>query len=397
MYKYQYLIVGGGMTGDSAVRGIREVDDTGAVGVIGAELHFPYDRPPLSKSLWKDAPVDSIWRRREKSGVTFHLGRTACALDTYRKQVIDDHGDIYSFDKLLLATGCRPRRLPIQDEHIIYFRTLDDYTDLRIITDNRRRLAIIGSGFIGAEVAAALAAIGKEVVMIFRGTGIGNQLFPPDLSLFLNEYYEHKGVELLPHTVVKATGRRGDKMQLVVSDTKTDSVRELEVDGVVAGIGTVPNVELAQSAGLEVSDGIRVSSGLVTSDSSIYSAGDVASFYHEVLGKWLRVEHEENANVMGRLAGNAMAGKAVTYQQLPFFYSDLFDLGYEAVGDVRRSLGTIAEWKQPYRKGVVYYLKDRHLRGVLLWNVFGKVDAGRNLIKEAGPFQPSDLKGRIKN
>jgi NADPH-dependent 2,4-dienoyl-CoA reductase/sulfur reductase-like enzyme len=164
---------------------------------------------------------------------------------------------------------------------------------------------------------------------------------------------------------------------------------------VVAGIGIQPNVELAQAAGLKVDNGIHVDRGLRTSHPGIYSAGDVANFYNPALDGRLRVEHEDNANTMGQLAGQAMAGRTVSYDHLPSFYSDLFELGFEAVGNVDARLETVADWKEPFREGVVYYLRDARVRGVLLWNVWEQVDAARKLIAEAGPFRAENLRGRL--
>ncbi len=138
-----------------------------------------------------------------------------------------------------------------------------------------------------------------------------------------------------------------------------------------------------------------VDEGLRTSDPSIFAAGDVARFYSPALAKWVRVEHEDNANTMGALAGRAMAGEAVAYRHLPYFYSDLFDLGYEAVGELDSRLETVSDWHDPYRKGVVYYVLEGRVRGVLLWNVWEQVNAARELIADAGPFRPQDLRGKI--
>src|SRR5204863_8081394 len=156
-----------------------------------------------------------------------------------------------------------------------------------------------------------------------------------------------------------------------------------------------PNVELARTARAQVDDGIVVDEFLQMTQTDLYAAGDVARFHNPALEKSLRVEHEDNANTMGRQAGRNMAGRAEPYHHLPFFYSDLFDLGYEAVGELDARLETVADWKTPFKEGVIYYLRDRRVRGVLLWNVWKKVDAARNLISEPGPFQPADLKGRL--
>lgn len=249
---------------------------------------------------------------------------------------------------------------------------------------------MIGGGFIGSEIAAALALNGLEVVMVFPDESLGTRVFPPDLSRFVTEYYRGKGVEVLAGEVVTDVLSRGEEVTV-----RTRGGRELHADGVVAGLGIRPNVQLAEQASLAVEDGIVVDEHLRSSHPDIYAAGDVASFYNPALGRCLRVEHEDNANAMGRVAGRAMAGQPEVYHHLPFFYSDLFDLGYEAVGEVDARLETAADWKDPFREGVVYYLRDRRVRGVLLWNTWGQVDAAPALIAEPGPFRPRDLKGRL--
>lgn len=395
MPNYTYLIVGGGMTAGAAIGGIREVDPNGSVGLIGAESHPPYDRPPLSKKLWKGKPLESIWRHTEGQHINLHLGRTVRRLDPQNKRVTDDQETDYGYDKLLLATGGTPRRLPFGGEQIIYYRTVDDYQRLRAQTQTGQHFAVIGGGFIGSEVAAALALNGNKVVMAFPESAIGARIFPPDLAGFLNDFYRQKGVEVLPGQVVQGMAMRDGRAVLKIHNAQGQGERDVTADGVIAGIGIQPNVELAQAAGLEVDNGIRVDASLRTSHSDIYAAGDVANFYNPALDKRMRVEHEDNANTMGRLAGQAMAGRSVTYDYLPYFYSDLFELGFEAVGEVDSRLETVADWKEPYREGVVYYLRDGRVRGVLLWNVWDQVDAARKLIADTGPFSAENLKGRL--
>lgn len=395
MISYNYVIVGGGMTAASAVHGIREVDTKGSIALFSSEKHPPYDRPPLSKKLWKGKPLESIWRPIENEGITFHQGRTVRNLNLVNKCVADDQGTSYNYDKLLLATGGTPRRLPFGGDQIIYYRTLDDYQRLRSLTTTGRQFAVIGSGFIGSEVAAALAMNGMNVMMAFPETAIGSRVFPSDLANFLNDYYRQKGVDVLPGQTVNGLESNGGRSVLKIHDAKIDSKREIVVDGVVAGIGIQPNVELAQTAGLVVENGIHVDASLRTSHTDVYAAGDVANFYNPTLAKRMRVEHEDNANTMGLLAGQSMAGRTVNYEHLPSFYSDLFELGYEAVGEVDSRLQIVSDWKEPYREGVVYYLRDGRVRGVLLWNVWDQVDAARKLIAEPGPFGPGNLIGRL--
>ncbi len=390
MTNYQYLIIGGGMTAAAAVAGIREVDSTGTIGVISEEPDAPYDRPPLSKGLWKGKPLGIIWRKTESKGVTIHLGRAVKKIDAKQKRIVDDKGEVFAYQKLLLATGGRPRLLPFGGDQIIYFRTLPDYRGLRALTEKGRRFAVIGGGFIGSEIAAALALNGKEVVMIFPGKDIGDRIFPRPLAQFVSNFYKQKGIEVLAGEEVINLGIRGDKRVL-----KTRTNREIEVDGVVAGVGIEPNVELAQAIGLKVGNGIIVDEFLRTSFPEIYAAGDVAVFFNPALGKRIRVEHEDNANSMGRLAGRNMAGKSEPYTHLPFFYSDMFDLGYEAVGEVDARLEIFADWKRPNEEGVIYYLQNDRVRGVLLWNVWEQVEAARQLIAEPGPLTAKNLKGRL--
>ncbi|MDO9235593.1 MAG: FAD-dependent oxidoreductase [Aquabacterium sp.] len=390
MTNYPYLIIGGGMTAAAAVDGIREVDSTGSIGLISAELDAPYDRPPLSKALWKGKPVDVIWRKTENKGVEIHLGRVAKEIFPQQKRVVDDKRDVFTYQKLLLATGGKPRRLPFGGGHIIYFRTLPDYWHLRALTETGQRFAVIGGGFIGSEIAAALAMNGKEVVMIFPGKAIVDRVFPTPLAQFVSDFYRQKGVEILAGEEIVGLETLGNQHVL-----KTRTNREIVVDGVVAGVGIEPNVELAQSVGLEVENGIVVDEFLRTRLPDIYAAGDVAAFYNPALGKRIRVEHEDNANAMGRLAGRNMAGKSESYHHLPYFYSDMFDLGYEAVGEVDSRLETFADWKRPNEEGVIYYLQNDRVRGVLLWNVWEQVEAARQLIAEPGPFTAKDLKGRL--
>jgi len=395
MPNYRYLIVGGGMTADAAIHGIREVDSSGGIGLIGSEAHPPYNRPPLSKGLWKGKPLDSVWRKSDGLGVDLHLGRRATRVDPQNRQVTDDQGTVHAFEKLLLATGVRPRRLSFGAERIIYYRTLDDYEKLRALTERGRRFAVIGGGFIGSEIAAALAMNGKEVVLAFPDGQIGARMYPPDLAKFVSDHYRGKGVEVLSGASVTGMEGTQDKPTLKIRDAGTGKERGITVDGVVAGVGVEPNTELAAAAGLKVENGIRVDATLRTSHPDIFAAGDVASFHNPALDQWLRVEHEDNANSMGAMVGRSMAGGTVSYDHLPFFYSDLFELGYEAVGEVDSRLETVADWKDPFHEGVVYYLRGGRVRGVLLWNVWEQVDAARKLIAESGPFSANNLKGRL--
>jgi 3-phenylpropionate/trans-cinnamate dioxygenase ferredoxin reductase component len=239
-------------------------------------------------------------------------------------------------------------------------------------------------------MAAALKGDERQVFMVFPEKGIGGLMFPSDLALRLNEYYREHGVEVYPDTLVSSMEREGDGYVLHSKDG-----REFTADAVIAGVGIEPNDELARRAGIEVEDGVLVDRFLRTSAPDIFAAGDVARFNDPVLGEMRRVEHEDNAISMGGTAGRNMCGDPEPYDYSPYFYSDLFELGYEAVGDLDPSLDTWADWKDLQDSGAVYYLKERKLRGILLWNAFGHTDAARDLIAEGREWATADLEGRI--
>ena len=375
MKSVRYLIIGGGMTADAAARATRDSDPNGSIGIMSDDPHPPYNRPPLSKGLWKGDDPEKVWRGTDKIGVELRLARHATAVNTKQKTVTDDRGNVVSYEKLLLATGGTPRRLPMQTGQIIYYRTFDDYLRLRALANEKLRFAVLGGGFIGSEIAAALRLVGRDVTMLVPEDGIGARVFPADLSHFLVDYYREQGVDV--RTGEGLAGLQQSAGKVVV---RTTHGKEIPADVIVAGLGIQPNVELAEQAGLRVENGIVVDELLMTSAPDVFAAGDVANFFNPALGTRIRVEHEDNANAMGAAAGRSMAGKGSPYTHLPFFYSDLFALGYEAVGELDPRLETESRWKEPFREGVVYYLKDGKVRGVLLWNTWGQVDNARAVI-----------------
>ena len=388
MAEYRYLIVGGGMTADAACKGIRDHDPDGLIGLFGEDPNEPYARPPLTKALWKGKPEDSIWRGTPDLGVDLHLGRTIVTLDLDGHSATDDEGATHSYERLLLATGGTPRRVPAWDDGVIYYRTLDHYRKLRPLAHDGTRAAVIGGGFIGSELAAALTMNDCSVSIVVPEVGIGARIFPASLSEFVNGYYRDKGVAVLAEEKVSGVARDGDGYRV-----ETESGKTVDADVVVAGLGIVPRTDLAEKSGLPVDDGIVVDDrGRVGGHDDVFAAGDVARFPATALGGLRRVEHENHANSHGRHVGANMAGADQPYDYLPYFYSDLFELGYEAIGDTDSRLEVVDEWAEPNRKGVVCYVEDGKPRGFLLWDVWDKVDRARELIAAGDPVDRAAIR-----
>ncbi len=395
MKSYDYLIVGSGMTAASAALAIREVDKKAVIGMIGSENHAPYNRPPLSKKLWHGKPEDTIWFKLPEDNFDLVTNTRVESLDPEHKQIVDEHGNRYGYKKLLLATGGTPRVIPNAPSEIIYYRTVDDYHMLRSWLGKQAKIVILGGGFIGSEVAASLVDNGEKVGMIYLEGLIGERVYPKGLAEYVTRYFQGKGIEVHPSVDIQGIEKKGNSLVMHARDGQ-----DITADHIIAGLGIIPNTELAAAAGIAIAGpeggrGIIVDEHLRTNFENIYAAGDVASFYNPALKRSMRVEHEDNALTMGKTAGLNMAGQVTPYIHQPYFYSDIFELGYEAVGELDSRLDIIEDWVDPYKQGIVYYLRDQKVRGVLLWNTWGQVDAARKLIAEGETHTEADLKVRL--
>jgi NAD(P)H-nitrite reductase large subunit len=396
---YDYVIVGAGLAGASAVEGIRERDAQGTILLVGAEPQRPYNRPPLSKQLWTGKEtLDTIFVHDiefyERQRVTLLVNTEITTVDASAKTVVGRNGQRYQYGKLLLATGGQPRTLSIPGgdlDGISYFRTYEGYVRLRSAADKAKAAVVIGGGFIGSELAAALNMVGREVSMIFPEPYLVNRVFPEPLGRAIQKNYLDRGVRILDGDRPVSIERSGERFVV-----RTQNGVQIDTDVVVVGIGIAPEMKVAAQAGLQTGNGIVVNEQLQTSDPNIYAAGDNAFFPYRALGKSMRVEHWDNAINQGRCAGRDMAGAAEPYDYMPLFFSDLFDFGYEAVGEVDASLETYADWQEKYRTGVIYYLADGLVKGVMLCNVWEKVDAARELIRKREKRTRENLRGAIR-
>lgn len=375
MESYKYLIIGNGVSADAAVNGIREMDTSGRIGILGEEPYPTYSRSLLSKGLWLGAQPSSLWRSTYKENVVLHLNTKAISIDPDNHIVLDSAGVAYSYEKLLIATGGTPKHLPCPCDGVIYLHNLSDYYKLRSYYDCGERFVVVGCGYTGSEIAAALAMNGKSVTMIFPEPYIGYQKFPKKFSTFLNTYYQEQGVSLICEQSIASVNR--EKETFIVKTTKGEV---LEADGVVVGMGNIPATELALSAKLSVDDGIVVNNLLQTSNPDIFSSGDVANFYNPLLDKRLRAEHASAAVTMGKVAGRNMAGALEEYSYLPYAYSEFFEIGFDAIGEISSDMEIVEDWDELYRKGIIYYLRDGFVRGGVAVGMWDKMDTIRKMI-----------------
>jgi 3-phenylpropionate/trans-cinnamate dioxygenase ferredoxin reductase subunit len=382
--RYDYLIVGGGMVADNAARGIREQDTTGSIGILGADSDEPYTRPALSKKLWTDKEFgrDEVpLNTASDTGAEIHTTTRVTSIDREKRSVTTDSGDTYEFGELLLATGGSPVQLDLAPSpRVIYFRTYADYRALREQSHTASHIAVVGGGYIGTEIASALSLNGVKVTLVTSDEHVGSHMFPPDLAAAFDKGFTDHGVTVRRGVKVSSGAEASARVQLQLDDGSS-----VEADAVVFGLGVRPNVELADAAGLKTDNGIVVDEFLRTDDPHIYAAGDVANYPDAILGR-RRVEHVDNANEMGKAVGRIMAGGTDPYTYTPYFYSDVFDDGYQAVGTVSTSLNTVEDWTTKPKEGVVYYVDDGGaVQGVLMWNVWEGLDEAKDLIAKASP------------
>ena len=351
----------------------------------------------LSKDLWlKDdaALEDETLLDGTADGVELRTDAEATAIDPGAHTVALADGTSVAYGKVLLATGAEPRTLGLPaGPRVLAYRTAADYRQLRDLLGPDTHAVVVGGGYIGAEMAAALVQNDVKVTMVLPEDLVQERLFPERLARRITDALADHGVKVV-HGSLDGGDSRDDGVTVRLEDGT-----EIEADLAVVGVGVVPRTGLAETAGLEVDDGIVVDSAMRTSAEDVYAAGDAASYPDVRLGR-RRVEHVDHAEKSGELAGRAMAGADATYEETPFFWSDLFDDGYEAIGDLDSRLEMVEDWQgeeEPTDMGVVYYLDDGRVRGVLLWNVWDSVDAARDLITSSKdePVDPTSLKGRI--
>jgi 3-phenylpropionate/trans-cinnamate dioxygenase ferredoxin reductase component len=364
-----FVIVGAGMAGGKAAETLREEGFDGRVVLIGAEPERPYERPPLSKDYLRGESEragvylqdDASWY--EQHEVQLRTSASVESLDVGERAVLLEGGERIDYDALLLAPGAEPKRLAVPGadlEGVHVLRTLDDCDALRGVLDRGGRLVVVGAGWIGCEVAASARQRGMEVAVIEPQSVPLERVLGSELGAFYRDVHLDHGVVMRLGTGVEAIEGAGRVERVRASDGTM-----LEADAVLIGVGVAPRTGLAEGV-LDVDDGILVDAGLRTSVEGVFAAGDVANHDHPLLGR-LRVEHWANALEQGPAAARAMLGQEVSYDRVPYFFSDQYDVGMEYAGHSRPDDEVVFRGGPATREFIAFWLRD------------GRVAAGMNV------------------
>jgi 3-phenylpropionate/trans-cinnamate dioxygenase ferredoxin reductase subunit len=376
-----FVVVGGGLAGATAATALREEGFDGRIVLVGAEPHAPYERPPLSKGyLIGSADRASVFVHPEpwyaEHRVELRRSTVVTELDRARHEVVLGDRERLGYDRLLLATGAVPRRLPVpgaDQVDVRYLRTLEDSERLRADFTPGARVVVIGAGWIGLETAAAARGAGCDVVVLEHAELPLLRVLGPEVAAVFADLHRDHGVDLR-FGVTLAGLRPAGTGAVVVLDDGTEVAGDL----VLAGVGVAPDTGLAERAGLAVDDGVLVDAALRTADPDVFAAGDVANADHPLLGRRIRVEHWANALNQPRTAARAMLGLPASYDRLPYFFSDQYDLGMEYTGHVPPGgADTVVFRGDPAsREFIAFWLSEgRVLAGmnVNVWDVTGPI------------------------
>jgi 3-phenylpropionate/trans-cinnamate dioxygenase ferredoxin reductase subunit len=395
--KPSFIIVGGGLTGAIATQTLREEGFDGRITLLGQEPNAPYERPPLSKDyLQGKADRDSIFVHPEpwyaEHEVDLSLGAAVTSLDPAARTVTTDTGAQLHYDKLLLATGSKPRRLEVPGAElhgVHYLRNVEDSERIKIEFARAERVVIIGAGWIGLETAAAARAAGLDVTLLVSGDMPLQRVLGPEVAPIFDELHRSHGVDLRYRTTAtELTGRHGAVTGVILSDGT-----RIDADMIIVGIGAVARTELAAAAGLKIDNGLVVDEHLRTSDPDIFAAGDIANAYNPRLGRHIRVEHWANARRQGVVAAKAMLGQDAVDLRPSYFYTDQYDLGMEYTGDIgpagydRVVFRRYAEASQV----IVFWLSEQRVQAGMNINVWDVAEDIERLVQSARPIDVDEL------
>jgi 3-phenylpropionate/trans-cinnamate dioxygenase ferredoxin reductase component len=381
MSKQTSIIVGASLAGAKAAEELREQGFDGRVVLVGNERELPYERPPLTKDYLRgEAKREQAFVHDQgfydERRIELVTGVQATALDASSRRLTLDDGQQLEFDRLLLCTGAEPRKLSVPGaelDGVHYLRSLDDCDLLRERFEAGGRVVVVGAGWIGSEVAASARQRGLDVALVDPLPLPNERIFGPEIGTFYRDVHARHGVELILGDGVESFEGDGS-----VARVRTSSGRLLECDFAVVGVGVQPRVELAVAAGLEVSNGIDVDEALTSSAPTVFAAGDVANAWHPFFGERIRVEHWSNALNQGPAAARAMLGQTVSYDRIPYFFSDQYDVGMEYSGYATTWDEVAFRGSRESGEFIAFWLRDGLVVGgmnVNVWDVNEHVQA----------------------
>ena len=393
-----FIIIGGGLAGVSAAEELRKQGFEGTIQLIGKEPHAPYIRPPLSKGYLSGTDgLDAVYVHPEdwyaENKIELLTGTTVFGVNAATRAVTVSGGKPLHYDKLLIATGSSPRLLTIDGAElggVHYLRTLDDSKALhKELAAGGRNLVLIGSGWIGMEVGATARTLGNNVTILERdpiplANAIGDELG----TMFADLHKENGAVLRMSVIVEKIVGDHGK-----VAGVQLDSGEIVPADIVLIGVGAVPNISLADDAGIVTENGIAVDQAMQTSDPDIFAAGDVANAFHPLANMRLRSEHWANALNEGAAAARGMLGQKESFEEIPYFYTDQYDVGmeYSGYGPMTKGAKVVYRGNKDGREFIAFWLKDGRVVAGMNVNVWDVNDQVQRLIREGKAVDESRL------
>jgi 3-phenylpropionate/trans-cinnamate dioxygenase ferredoxin reductase component len=392
-----HLIVGASLAGAKAAEALRAAGFDGPVVLIGGETELPYERPPLSKGYLQGKAERGVIYVHPKewyheAEVDLRLGATVTAIDRAAHEVVLADDSRVGYGKLLLTTGSSPRRISVPGadlDGVLYLRSVGDSDRIKAALGSADNIAVIGAGWIGLEVTAAAREAGVGVTVLETADLPLLRILGPEVATVFAALHRDHGVNLRSGVqVAEITGKDGH-----VSGVRLGDGTVVAADAIIVGIGITPNTELAVAAGLEVGDGITVDAALRSSDADIYAAGDVASAFHPLIGKHIRVEHWANALNQPQTAAWSMLGQDVAYDKVPYFYTDQYDLGMEYAGYVEPGGydQVVFRGDVDRREFVAFWLGEGRVLAGMNVNVWDVNDAIQALVSDGRPVDPARL------
>ena len=390
----QFVVIGASQAGGWVAKTLRNEGFEGSVILIGEESYLPYERPPLSKgALAGEATLEStyFWAPEEYDDldIDVRLKTRATKIDREKKQVTLDNGDTLKFDRLAITTGARVRVLPIEGSNldgIFYLRTMADTKAIRATLKEGTKALIVGGGWIGLECASTLKKLNCEVTIIEAAERLCGRAVTPEISDWMFDFHTNRGIKIKLNTTLNSfTG------ESYLSKANLSNGEIINVDMAIIGIGVIPNVQLAEDAGLEVDNGIVVDTKTQTSDPNIFAAGDVTNHPNEILGRHIRLESWENAQNQGIVAGKALLDLAEPYAEIPWFWSDQFETNIQMIGLPENWDSTVTRGEPKSDEFTTFYLRNNQIIGAISINAPRDLRFAKRLMQARKHLSVNDL------